>query len=93
MDKVIKHIQKELKKHLIDYLILFSGGIIFLVFISMFRGQRDKTFLSILTFSGFYMLWGIFHHMKEGVLHLKIVLEYVLIGFIVLLFLKIIILY
>ncbi len=92
MKQFIRYIKKELKDYLFDYLILFTGGIFFLIAISIFKGERTIQFVVLVTFSCFYIMWGIYHHIIEGDLHLKTVLEYILIGFSLLFLLKIIIL-
>jgi len=92
MKTFLKFLKKELKNHLFDYLLLFSAGIFFLLAINLFRGERLIEFIILLSFVSFYILWGIYHHIIIDRFHLKIVLEYILIGFIFLFLLKIIIL-
>lgn len=70
-----------------DYLILLAAGILFLIALRIFVGERFKSLLAIIAFTSFYILWGIYHHSKEDHLHLKNVLEYILIGFTILFFL------
>lgn len=48
-----------------------------------FRFDRTSQGIIILLTSGAYVLWGIFHHLFCEDLHLKIVIEYVLIAFFV----------
>ena len=67
-----------------DYLVLFTCSIFFLLFLKMFQGEKVLSFLVLLTFVSFYILWGIVHHMREKTLHLKNVIEYTLIGFAIL---------
>jgi hypothetical protein len=76
--------KKELQKHLADYLILITSGVFFLIFLRSFSGGRQTMFVAVLVFSSFYILWGIFHHTANKNLHLKNVIEYILIGFLVL---------
>lgn len=88
----LKQIKKELKRNLFDYLLLFTAGILFLISISVFRGERLLEFLILFMFVSFYILWGIYHHIIDDSLHLKTVVEYVLIAFTLMFLLKIIIL-
>lgn len=68
----------------LDYLVLASFSVFFLMFLKMFQGEKLVSFLVLLTFVSFYILWGIVHHMREKTLHLKNVIEYILIGFAIL---------
>jgi hypothetical protein len=89
---MIKFFQKELKQHSLDYLLLFTGGIFFLLSLNLFRGERLLEFIVLLAFVSFYIIWGVYHHLVIDKFHFKIVLEYIMIGFILLFLLKIIIL-
>jgi len=89
---MIKFLKKEFKKHLLDYLLLFTAGIFFILSLNLFQGERFLEFIILLFFVSFYIIWGIYHHIIIDKFHLKIVLEYILIGFIFLFLLKIIIL-
>mgnify|MGYP000156239831 CR=1 FL=1 len=91
MSDFLLHIKKEIKKHLFDYLLLISAGIFFLIGLNIFRGERLIEFILLLAFTSFYIIWGVYHHIIEDTLHLKIVLEYVLIGFTLLFLLKMIV--
>ncbi|MFA5770710.1 MAG: hypothetical protein WC894_04425 [Patescibacteria group bacterium] len=86
------HLKKELKDHLFDYLLLFTAGIFFLILFNIFRGQRVIEFFVLISFAFFYIIWGVYHHIINETLHLKTVVEYVLIAFIIIFLLKIIIL-
>lgn len=81
-----------LKKHGFDYLLLSTGGIFFLIAINVFRGERLLEFIVLLCFVSLYIIWGVYHHIIEDTLHLKIVIEYILVGFTILFLLKMIIL-
>ncbi len=91
MDTFIKQVKLEFKSHLFDYLLLLTAGIFFLISINIFRGERLVEFIILLAFSSFYIIWGIYHHAIKDTLHMKIVLEYILIGFIILFLMKIVI--
>lgn len=84
---------KELRKHLIDYLILITSGVFFLIFLKIFQGEKILSFIILLLFGSFYILWGIYHHAVSKTLHLKNVIEYILIGFTVILLIKALILF
>lgn len=73
----------------LDYTVLLVFSAVFLMFLKMFQGEKLASFLVLLSFVSFYILWGIVHHMREKTLHLKNVLEYILIGFAVLVLLTV----
>jgi hypothetical protein len=89
---MINHIKKELKKHTFDYLLLLTAGIFFILALNLFHGERLLEFIVLLAFVSFYIIWGVYHHFLTNRLYFKIVLEYVIIGFVFLFLLKIIIL-
>jgi len=91
MNHFLINLHKELKKHLFDYLLLVTAGVFFLLSISLFQGERFLEFIILLAFVSFYILWGVYHHVVSENLHLKIVLEYILIGFTIVFLLKMII--
>lgn len=80
-----KALKSELGTHHIDYLVLITATVFFLLFLKFFQGQRNASYLTVLTFSAFYIVWGITHHVRDDSVHLKNVLEYILISFGVLL--------
>lgn len=86
------HLKKELNNHLFDYLLLITAGIFFLILLNIFRGQRVIEFIVLVSFAFFYIVWGVYHHIVNETLHLKIMVEYILIAFIIIFLLKIIIL-
>lgn len=88
MKNLIKYIQKELKTHLFDYLLFLTAGVFFIMALNLFRGEQLLQFLVLLSFVSFYIIWGIYHHAFTKTLHFKVVLEYVLLGFIILFFVK-----
>jgi len=92
MQLFFKHFIKEIKKNLFDYLLLITAGILFITTINIFRGERVIEFVILLIFVSFYIVWGIYHHIVETGLHLKVVVEYILIGFIFIFLLKLVIL-
>ncbi|OGK13264.1 hypothetical protein A3A93_04535 [Candidatus Roizmanbacteria bacterium RIFCSPLOWO2_01_FULL_38_12] len=91
MKLLIKHIKIEVKKHAFDYLLFFTAGVVFLTGLNVFRGERLLEFIILLSFVSFYIIWGIYHHIIEDSLHMKIVLEYILIGFAILFLIKVLI--
>ncbi|MFA9289252.1 MAG: hypothetical protein ACEQSA_05230 [Weeksellaceae bacterium] len=92
MHHFLKSIGKEFKKHAFDYLLFISVGICFLIALNIFRGERLIELILVVSFISFYIIWGIYHHIVENTLHLKVVMEYILIGFTLLFLLKIVIL-
>ncbi len=85
----MKHMKKALKSelgtHHIDYLVLITATIFFLLFLKFFQGERNASFITVQSFTAFYIVWGLAHHMRDDSVHLKNVLEYILISFGVLL--------
>lgn len=92
MTHIITYIKREVKKSLLDYLLLFTAGIFFIVSLNIFKGERTLEFVTLLAFASFYIIWGIYHHIVEDSLHFKTVIEYILIAFAIVFFLKILIL-
>lgn len=92
MTHIVTYLKQEVKKNLLDYLILFTAGIFFILSLTIFRGERLFELIILLGFASFYIIWGIYHHIAENTLHLKTVIEYILIAFITVFFLKILIL-
>jgi hypothetical protein len=92
MKHFLKHLYKEIKSNLFDYLLLVTAGVFFIAAINIFRGEKLMEFIILLIFVTFYIVWGIYHHIMESGLHLKIVLEYILIGFTFIFLLKLVIL-
>lgn len=80
-----KALRSELGTHHIDYLVLITTAVCFLLFLKFFQGERNASYLTVLSFSAFYIVWGIVHHVRDDSIHLKNVLEYILISFGVLL--------
>jgi hypothetical protein len=92
MSHLTKFIHKEFKKHTFDYLLFATAGVFFLIALNIFKGERLIEFIILLSFVSFYVIWGIYHHIIEDTLHIKVVLEYILIGFTILFLLKLLIL-
>lgn len=68
------------QNHLFDYLLLLTGAVFFVLAMKLFAGERNVQILLVISFSGFYILWGIYHHIITKTLRLRVLLEYVLIG-------------
>jgi len=84
MKHLLKTVTHEIKKNLLDYLILLTAGILFIVLLQFLSGSKILLFTAVLVFTSFYILWGIYHHAMTKTLRFKNVLEYVLIAFIIL---------
>ena len=78
-------LKSEVGKNSADYLVLVTATIFFLLFLQFFQGERFASYATILTFASFYIIWGVVHHVRDDTIHLKNVLEYILISFGVLL--------
>lgn len=90
MKHLTKTVANELRVHGFDYLVLISGGVLFMLFANTYQGSRYTAFTAALAFCILYIFWGIYHHYRLGNLHIKNVVEYILIGFTFLYLLKII---
>lgn len=89
----LKHLFNEIKRHLFSYLLLLTTAVFFLILLNLYRGNRSIQFVIVTLFVLFYILWGIVHHAVEKTLHLKIVIEYILIGAVALFLLEIWLIY
>ncbi len=84
MKHLIIEIKKEISNHSFDYLALTTAGILFLVLLKTFSMERSSMFIIVLVFCSFYIIWGTYHHSLSKTLHLKNIMEYILIGFLML---------
>lgn len=73
-------------------MLFLTAGIFFILALRLFQGERLIEFIVLLIFVSFYIIWGMYHHVITNTIHLKNVLEYVLIGFTTLFLIKIILL-
>ena len=85
----LNYLLKEIEDHLFQYLLLVTGSVFFLLLLGLSKENRLIQFLTLTLFTTFYILWGIIHHLLEKTLHLKVVVEYIMIGAIALFLLKI----
>lgn len=70
---------KDLYQNRVHYLVLFLGlgmGLIFLFSLPNYHPQ------AVIGLCSFYFFWGVFHHWRGKDLHIKIVLEYLLVALI-----------
>lgn len=79
------------KISLFDYLLFFTAGVFFLLALNFFKGERLIEFIILLFFVSFYIIYGVYHHLVKDELHLRVMIEYILLGFIALYLLKLII--
>lgn len=91
MKHFFKHIGKEIKTHKFDYLLFLTGGAFFIISMQIFKGERLVEFLLLLAFTSFYIIWGMYHHIVENTVHLKNIIEYILIGFTIMFLAKLLI--
>lgn len=84
----LNHLAKEFKTHLWQYLFLLTISVFFLLLFSLAKGNHLRQFFILTLFVVFYILWGIVHHFLEKTLNLKIVVEYIFIGSLVLFLLQ-----
>jgi hypothetical protein len=69
--------------HILHYLILFIGLIVFSLLFFLFRYQTGTQIYIAFFGSVFYFAWGTVHHVVEGRLTKLIALEYFLISLLV----------
>lgn len=70
---------KEIYRNKFYYLILFLGQVLGLMVFFKLPQYRQETIAGLCTF---YFLWGISHHILEKDLHIKIIMEYLLVSMI-----------
>lgn len=80
---IVEGIVKEAKKYPVDFLFLFLGLSVIIFFFFRFShlpGLQEKL---LLVGAGFYSGWGMVHHWARGDLSFRVVLEYLLLGLVV----------
>ena len=87
MGKFFKETKKEITENILDYLVLTTASVFFLVLLATSHGEKMKSFFILCAFVLFYVLWGTYHHYREKTLRLSTMIEYILIGSIALFFL------
>lgn len=92
MKNAFRHIQKEITKHRFDYLLLSILSILFLVLLQINKEHIMVIFSIFVAFSVFYIMWGLYHHIKIGNLHIRNIVEYVCFAFIILFIIRLILL-
>lgn len=75
--------------HVIQYLVLLTGAVFFILSFNLFKESHTGQFLISILFVIFYIVWGAIHHLIEKTFRLKVMVEYILIGAITLFLLKI----
>ena len=85
---MIRHVKNEVwNNHVFDYLLLATAAVFFVLSMKLFAGERNVQTLLVISFAGFYIIWGMYHHIVTKTMRIKIMLEYVLVGVAVLFFL------
>ena len=85
---VLEQIISDVKTHILEYLVLLTTALFFVVLLSVFKGEHTKQFIVVILFTLYYVMWGIIHHSRNQTLNIKIVLEYIFIGVLALLLLQ-----
>lgn len=80
MKHLVLTIKKDLKEHPTDYLVLFTLGVIFLILLRVFQGQKILSLVACSAFVVGYIVWSAHHHGKYKILEFKNMVEYILIG-------------
>lgn len=91
-DTFIRYLVGEIKTHLLEYLLLTTIAVFFIFLLSFFKGDRQNQYMVMVFFAIAYLIWGIIHHSIHRTLHVKIVIEYILIVALGLLLLHIVLL-
>lgn len=68
--------KRSLRK-IVDYLILTIIVSVAIIFVLILNGSRFYQILTIIGMSVIYVVWGIFHHLREGTFHTRIAFEYI----------------
>jgi len=71
---------RDIHLHLIHYIFLISILVSGLAIFVYLAPNPDKQFISVVITASLYFIWGLAHHHIEGDLHVKIMLEYLLIS-------------
>jgi hypothetical protein len=75
------------ERDLIEHIVLLVGLAVFFCLLFIFRYDRLTLKIVALLGSMFYVGWGIIHHLIDGRLNRKVLLEYIFMGsFVFLLF-------
>ena len=77
---MFKTLQKDVKKHNLQYLILFSGLLLSAIAYFAFVGLPFYRVAAVIITGIFYFFWGIIHHLLLKDLHIKIALEYLFVS-------------
>lgn len=67
-------------RFIVDYLVLSFFVSAAIVLTLIFNGNRVYQRSTIIALALIYIVWGALHHQKEGTLHPKVMLEYLLFG-------------
>lgn len=87
MKHFFRHIHREIwHMHLFDYTFMVLAAGMFVYATRYFVGYRQMQFYAVLAFTSLYILWGVYHHIVTRSFRLRILLEYALIGFMILFF-------
>ena len=92
MSIILNYLYDEFSRFGRAYLSFAAVGVVFLLTLYLFAGERMAQFVTTVAFVSFYIVWGIYHHIFDDSLYLKTVVEYIFIGFTLLLLIKVIIL-
>lgn len=87
MNHLIRFIHHEIwHRHLFDYMLIVISAVLFVLGMQLFSGQRQAQFFCIVAFTAWYIVWGVYHHILTRTLRIRILIEYILIGFAILFF-------
>lgn len=88
MKKILDEVREHKSHYLVLLFILLTGGFSFYFLRRSPQGQIVSAFLT----ACFYVGWGIIHHRLEGNLHLRVIMEYMAMGILGFIILRMIIL-
>ena len=70
----------DVTRNKIDYSILALASAGYMTYFYINKTRTDLLFNATLVFTIFYVFWGVFHHLREKSLTIKIMLEYILVA-------------
>jgi len=74
--------------HFPDVVILTLGCVVYLTILRLASSEKILMYVTSVAFASFYILWGIFTQARRKTLHITSVLEYLCIGFLMLILLQ-----
>ena len=64
-------------RKIIDYFFLTIIISFAIILVLVYSGNKQYQIITITSMSFIYIVWGIFHHLREGTYHHRVALEYI----------------